>query len=170
MVEDTLYESYLLDDMSAGVRFDRGREDVESLHIVVVAVGVVLHHLHRFQLLQTGFFGDLILPFICIVLEVPHISNITYVTHLIAEVKEITIEQVEGNSGTCMAQVGITINGRTAYIHTHVSLVEGTEILFLTTQCVVNLKHNLWFYKAHFGCFLQHELSGRFVFIGDDAI
>ena len=70
--------------MSACVRLYRRRQDVQRRHVAVVAVGVILHHLHRFELLEARFLSNLIFAFVRIALQVSYISDITHITHLIA--------------------------------------------------------------------------------------
>ena len=132
MIQNTLYKSDLLDDMTAGVRLDGGRQHVERLHIVMVTVGIILNHFHGFQLLETGFLSNLVFTLIGVMLQVADIGYVTHITHLVTKVQEIAVEQVEGNSRTGVPQMGITIDGRTAYIHANMPLVQGAEILFLT--------------------------------------
>ena len=55
---------------------------------------------------------------------------------------EVTEQEVKRDSRAGMPEVGIAIHGRSANIHTYAPLVQGTEILFLTTECVIDLKHN----------------------------
>ena len=51
---------------------------------MMVAIRIVLHHLHRLQLLQAGFLSDLVLALIRIVLQVTYVRDIPHVAHLIA--------------------------------------------------------------------------------------
>ena len=51
----------------------------------MVAEGVILNHLHRLQLLQSGLLADLVLSFISIMLKVTDIGDITDIAHFIAE-------------------------------------------------------------------------------------
>ena len=127
LIEDLLHEGDLLDDMARSVRLDRGRQHVQRRHIAMVAVGIELHHLHRLELLQTGFLSDLILALIRIVLQVTYIRDIPYIAHLITEVLEITIKQIKRDGRTGMPQMRIAVHGRTADIHAYVSFVQGFE-------------------------------------------
>ena len=133
MVEYLLHERHLLDDMPARVRLYRRRQHVQQLHVAVVAVGVVLHHLHRLQLLQACFLGYLVLPLVGIVLQVPHIGDVTHIAHLVAEVLQVPIQQVESDGRAGMPQVRIPIHRRSAHIHPHMPLMQRTKILFLTS-------------------------------------
>ena len=77
--------------MSACVRLYRRRQDVQRRHVAVVAVGVVLHHFHRLELLEARFLSDLIFAFVRVVLQVSHISDIADVTHLVAKMLQIAV-------------------------------------------------------------------------------
>ena len=93
----------------------------------MVAVGIELHHLHRLELLQTGFLSDLILALIRIVLQVTYIRDIPYIAHLIAQILQIAVEQIKRDGRTGMPQMRIAVHGRTADIHAYVSLVKRFE-------------------------------------------
>ncbi len=139
--KNLLDKGYLLDDMAAGVRLDRRRQDIEKLHVVVVAVGIVLRHLHWLQLLEACLLGYLVLTLVGIVLQMAHIGDVTHIAHLVAKVLQITEQEVEGNRRTRVPEVGIAIDGGAAHIHPDTPLVERAEILFLTAECIINLQH-----------------------------
>ena len=136
-VEDALHEGYLLHDVAAGVGLDAGGQHVELVHGGVVAVGVVLRHLHGFQLFQTGFLCNLVLAFVGVVLQVSHVGYVAHVAHLVAKVLQVAEYHVEGDGWACMAQVGVAVDGRTADIHAHMSFIDWTEEFFLPTQSIV---------------------------------
>ena len=50
----------------------------------MVAPCIILRNLHRLQLFQTGFLGNLVLSLIGIVLQMAYVCDITYITHLIS--------------------------------------------------------------------------------------
>ena len=146
MVQNLLHQLLLLNDMPCGMRFDAGRQTSQGIHSLVEAIGIVLGHLHGFQLLQTCLLGYLILTLISIMLQMPHIGDITHIAHLVAYVSQISEEEVEGDGRTRMPQMSIAIDGGTAYIHTHVSWVQGPEEFLLPRECIINnewLFHNL---------------------------
>ena len=138
IIEDLLHELLLFDDMACGVGLNRRTEHAEGIHRLMVAVGVVLCNLHRLQLLQTGFLGNLVLTLIGIVLKVAYISDITHVSYFITQVLQIAEHEIEGDSGTGMSEMGITIDCRTAHIHAHIGRMKGLETLLLTRQRIVN--------------------------------
>ena len=91
LVHNLLHKSNLLNDMSAGMWFDRRWKHIQQFHIAMVAVGEVLHHLHWLKLLQACFFSYLILTLISIVLQVAYVGDVTHIAHLITQMEEITI-------------------------------------------------------------------------------
>ena len=96
-------------------------------------------HLHRFEVLEAGFLGDFVLAFVCIVLQVAHVSNVTHIAHFITKVLQISENQVEGDSRPCVTEVGIAINGGTTDIHAHMRGVQGFERLLAARKAVVNI-------------------------------
>ena len=117
----------LLDDMAAGAGLDGGRLHVEQAHGLMVALRVVLHHLHGLQLLQAGLLGNLVLAFVGIVLQMAHIRDVADIAHLVAQILEQAEQHIVGNPRTGMAQVGVSIHGGTAHIHAYPPLMDGLE-------------------------------------------
>ena len=106
---------------------DRGRQHVEPLHGLVVAGEVVLHHFHRLELFETGFLGDLVLAVVGVVLEVAYVSDVADVAHLVAQVHQIAVEHVERDGRAGVAEMAVAVDGGSAHIHPHESLVERLE-------------------------------------------
>ena len=71
-------------------------------------------------------------------LQMTHIGDVANITHLVAQVFQIAEQQVEGNSGTGMSQMGIAIDGRTTDIHAHIGGVQRLETLLLARQRIIN--------------------------------
>ena len=117
---------------------DAGGQHIKCLHGLVVAVEVVLHHLHRLQLLQASLLGYLILTLIGIVLEVAHIGDVAHVAYLVASMLQVAEEDVEGDGGAGVTQMGIAIYGGTAHIHAHMILVQGLEELLAACERIIN--------------------------------
>ena len=84
VVENLLYELFLLDDVARGVRLDARREHVERLHGSVIAVGVVLCYLHRLELFESCLLLNLVVSLIGVVLQVANIGDVAHVAHLVA--------------------------------------------------------------------------------------
>ena len=81
--------------------------------------GIGLHHFHRFQRLQSGLLRYLVISFIRIMLQVAYISDIPYVTDLVAQISEESYQYVVCNGRPGMPQVRLTIYGRPAHIQPH---------------------------------------------------
>ena len=96
----------------------------------MVAVGVILHHFHRFELLQTRFLGYLVFALVRIVLEVSHIGDVAHIAHFITQMQQVAVQEVECDGRTRMAQMGIAIHSRTADIHAYVSIVQRLKYFF----------------------------------------
>jgi hypothetical protein len=60
-----------------------GFKHIELIHILMIGIHVSLNDLHRFKMFQPGLFADLVLPVILIILQMAHIGNIPYISHLI---------------------------------------------------------------------------------------
>ena len=130
-VEDFLHKLDLLDDVAAGEGFDAGAEDVELVHRRMVAVGVVLGHLHGFELFEAGFLCNLVLALVGIVLEVSDVGDVADVAHLVADVHQIAVEHVEGDGRAGVAEVSVAIDGGAADVHADTAFVDGAEKFFL---------------------------------------
>ena len=138
VIQDFLYQFYLLDDMPGGMRFDAGRQHIQGLHGRMETVRVVLCHLHRLQLLQTSLLGNFIFAFVGIVLQMPHIRNITHIAYLITDMLQVTEQQVERNGRTGMSQMGIPIYCRPADIHPDTTRRDGFELFLFTGKRIID--------------------------------
>ncbi len=122
-----LYILYLFYDMSRGMGFDRRGEDIERLHVPVIADEIMLHHFHRLEHLEPRLLGDLVLTLVGIMLEMAHICDVADITHLVSEMTQIAEKDVEGYRRARMAQMGVAIDGRPAHVHAYVSLLNRME-------------------------------------------
>ena len=140
VVENLAHHLGLFDDVACGVGLYRRRQYVEHLHGLVVAVGVVLRHLHWLELFQTGLLLDLVVALVGVVLQVAHVGDVAHVAYLVAKVSEIAEKHVEGDGRARMAQMRIAVDGGTADIHAHMRSVERLEEFLLPRQGIVNQK------------------------------
>ena len=69
----------------------------------MVTIGIMLRYLHGFQLFQAGFLLNLVVTFVGIVFQMPHISNVADVAHLVTKMLEITEKDVKSNRRTGMS-------------------------------------------------------------------
>ena len=77
---------------------------------------------------------NFVFSFVCIVLEVSHIRDVTDIAYLVAEVLEQFHEHVVCHAWSRMSQVCVSIYGRTTDIKSYVTLVYWLEDLFLSRK------------------------------------
>jgi hypothetical protein len=65
---------------------------------------------------------------------VSHVSDVADIAHLVSEVLEEFHEYIVSHTRTCMSEVRIAINGRSADIKSDMSLVDRLEDLFLSRK------------------------------------
>ena len=66
-----------------------------------------------------------------------HIGYVAHIAHLVAQMAQVAVQYVEGDGGTCVAQMGVTVHGRTAYVHPHHPLVKRPEVLFAACKTII---------------------------------
>ena len=137
VVKDPLHEGDLLDDVARGVGLDRGGLDVERVHRAVVALRIVVRHLHRFELLEARLLGDLVLALVGIVLQMAYIRDIAHVAHLVTQRLEVTEQQVEGHGRTGVTQMRIAVDRRSADIHPDAPGRQRLELLLAAGERIV---------------------------------
>ncbi len=154
--QDFLDSLDLFDDMTAGPGLDGRGFHVQKAHGLVVALRVILHHLHGLQLLQAGFLGNLVLPFIGIVLQVSDVRDVADITHLVAQILQETEQHVIGDTRTGVAQMGVPIYGRAAYIHAHMSFMDGLEQFLVAGKGIGQIQ------RSHDNSHLNHAKIRNF--------
>ena len=132
--EDSLDSLDLFDDVAGSPGLDGRRSHIQHPHRFVIAQGVGLDNFHRLQLLEPCLLCDLVLPVIRIVLQVAHIGDVPDVTDLVAQMSEEFEEHVICHSRSGMSQMGISVDGRTADVHSYVTGIHRDEEFFLTRQ------------------------------------
>ena len=85
----------LFQDMSGGGGFDARRQCVELLQHLMETNGVFLYDLHRFQLFQFRFLGELVISLIAVTLKVSCVGDVAHVADLVSQVQEIAVDQIE---------------------------------------------------------------------------
>ena len=128
----------MFDDVPRSVRFDRGAQYIQRIHILMVAVGIVLGNLHRLQLFQACLLGNLVLALVSIVLQMTYICDVAYIAYLVTQMFQIAKQQVEGNGRTGMTQMRVAIDGGTTYIHAHIGGMQRLEALLLARQRIID--------------------------------
>ena len=116
---------------------DRGGLDVERVHRAVVALRIVVRHLHRFELLEARLLGDLVLALVGIVLQMAHIRDVAHVAHLVTQRLEVTEQQVERHGRTGVTQMRIAVDRRSADIHPDASGRQRLELLLAAGERIV---------------------------------
>ena len=138
VVKNLLHQLLLLDDMTRGVGLDRGGKHVEHIHSLVVAVGIVLGYLHRLELLQSGLLLYLVVALIGVVLQMAHVGDVAHIAHFVAQMLQVSEEDIKRDGGAGVAQMGVAIYGGAAHIHAHVGGMQRLEGLLLARQRVIN--------------------------------
>ena len=121
------------------MRLDGRTQHIQLVHGGMIAIGVVLRHLHGLKVLETGLLRDFVLAFVGIVLQVTHVGDVAHIAHFIAKVLQLPEYQVECDGRTGVAKVRIAINGGTADVHAHMRGVQGFERLLAAREAVVNI-------------------------------
>ena len=109
----------------------------------MVTEGEMLYHLHRLELLQPCLLGYLVLSFVGIMLQMPHVGYIPDIADLVAKVPEQLEEHVVGHAGAGMAKVRFTVHGGAAHVHPDMSGIDGSEQFLLPAEGIgkVEISH-----------------------------
>ena len=83
---------------------------------MVVTVEVMLNDLHRFQLFEPGLLCDLVLAFVGVMLQMPHVGDVSDIPHLQTKMSEVSEKSVESDCRSSVSQMGVAVDGRTADI------------------------------------------------------
>jgi hypothetical protein len=66
------------------------------------------------------------------------IRNVSNIPDFIAEVKQVSIDHVKRNIGSCMAKMAFAAHGRAANVHAHVTGSARNEFFLLAAIGIVN--------------------------------
>lgn len=138
LVQDVLRDGDLFEDMPGGRRFDGRGQVAQKAHHPVEILGVALDDLHRFECLQTGFLGDLVLALVGIVLQVSGIGDVAHIAHLVTQEGKIPEYHIERHEGATVAQVHVGIHRRAAYVHAHPAFDRGNETFLFAREGIVH--------------------------------
>jgi hypothetical protein len=103
----------------------------------MIAIGVILHHLHRFDLFNTRLLCYFVFSFICVVFEVPDIGNVSDIAYFVVQVAEIAEQQIKCNGRPGMPQVWITLYGGDTNVKAYVGRLYGVELFFFSRKRVI---------------------------------
>ena len=117
-----------------------GDSTFQRIHRAVVALRIVVGHLHGFQLFEAGLLGDLVLASSASCSRCPHVGDVAHVTDLVPRSLEVAEQQVEGYGRTGMAQMRVPVDRRSADVHPDPSLDERLELLLAAGERIVNHK------------------------------
>ncbi len=67
-----------------------------------------------------------------------YIGDVAHITHGVTQVTEIAEQHIESNCRTCMPEMAVAINRRAAHIHSHPSLMKGTEQFLAPRKGVID--------------------------------
>src|SRR5205085_755529 len=98
---------------------DRRRKCIEQFHHFMKPDRVPLYDLHRFQLFESCFFRELIIAFIPVAFQMPRICYIPHITDLVTQVSKMTVDNIKRNESAAIAEMNITVYGRSANIQAH---------------------------------------------------
>ncbi len=68
------------------------------------------------------------------------IGYVADIAHLVAQMVKIAEKDIECDGRTCVSEMSVAINGRSAHIHSHFSLMDGCEKFLCAGECVVDSK------------------------------
>ena len=89
IVHNLLHQLLLFYDMPRCMRLNTWRQNIQCMHSIVITIGIILCNLHWFELLKPCLLLNLIIPLIGIMLQVPHVSDVTNITNLIPDMFQI---------------------------------------------------------------------------------
>ena len=97
-------------------------------------VGIMFDDFHGFKFFQSGFFCDFIFTVILVIFEMPYISDVPYIPHLVPQLQQEPKDDIEGEERSNISQVDITIDGGPTDIYSNVARIDGCEKFFLPAQ------------------------------------
>ena len=133
-IENLLHKIDLLDDVTRSARLDRWRSHVEHPHGLMVGESAPLHHFHRLKLLKTSLLCYLVLSLVSIMLEMSYICDVADIAHLVAKVTEEFHKHVVCHARSCVTEMSVAVNGRTADIKSDMTLIDRLEDLLLSRK------------------------------------
>ncbi len=98
----------------------------------MIAEGTCLGDFHRLQLFEPSLFCDFVLALVCIMLKMSDVGYVPDIADLISEMLEEFDEYVICHSRSCMSQMGVSIDRRTADIKAYMSFIYRLEQLFFS--------------------------------------
>ncbi len=148
-IQNLLHGFDLFDDVAGGPGLDGRRRHIQQPHSLVIPEGVGLDDLHRLDLFQSRLLGDLVLSFVRIVLQMADIGNVPHVADPVSQMLQQPEQHVVGYARPSMTQVRVPVDGRTAYVHPHMSRLDRDEQFFLPRKGIGQIKRSHIRIKNH---------------------
>ena len=89
----------------------------------------MLRDFHGFKLLKPRFFLDFVIAFVGIVLQMAHIGDVADITDLVAQMSQVSEQDVECDGRARVPEVRVAVNRRPANIHAHVGRMHRLKAL-----------------------------------------
>src|SRR5687767_5626454 len=105
------------------------------------SVHVLLDDLHRFNLLEPGSFADLIFRIrIKVAFQMPYIRDIPYISHVVAGMHQVTIDDIETYKRSAITYMNIIVYRWSADIHADPPLNNGCKYFLGACITIINLQ------------------------------
>jgi len=127
----------LFDDMSAGAGADVGSQAVEAVHIFEVTAGVEFGQGHRMFFFFFCSQIQFVFALVGVVSKMADVGDVLDVSNRIAEVSQVSDEDVETDVAFGVSEVSVAIDGGSADVDTDGAFVERFELFFSSGQAVV---------------------------------
>ena len=105
-----------------------GRLYIHHLHILLALGNIALGDFLSGDALLDSLFDDLVV----------HVREVGHVIYLIALILHVSAHGIKDNHGSGVADMDKVVNGGTAYIHFHLSLLKGYKGLFFLCYGIID--------------------------------
>ena len=125
-----------LDDMTCRTAADRRTADIQLIHSLEELIFIVVGDGDRIKLLDAGLLLDLILALIRIAYEVADVRDVLHIFHIVTDVFEISVNDVEADIALRMADMRHTVDSRSADIHPDISRNDAFKFFLCSLEIV----------------------------------
>src|SRR6187431_1615274 len=127
--------------MASGSWLNAWIQCIEPSHDGMKTICILLDDFHRFQLFKSCFLTDFIFCIrIHIAFEMPYIGDISDIAHFIAQVHEISVDQIKADKRPAIADMDIIIYRGAADVHSYPPFQDGREYFFGTADAVIHFQ------------------------------
>ena len=127
-IHQSLHQADDLVDMFRGLGLASRGQQAEAVHVLVEGANEFFRQFPAADAALVGALDDLVV----------HIRVVAYVVHLVAEIAQVTIDDVEHDVGAGMADVAVVVDGDSADVHADLAGLQGLEFLLASAQGVVD--------------------------------